>query len=85
MVNNFIISLVSFMIFIYICQLFFEFQEDFANLIAVCFLAMLANASLKIYTDFHLRLISTFVIFSILIYACFKGAVFYKAIVIYIY
>ena len=85
MVNNFIISLVSFMIFIYICQLFFEFQEDFANLIAVCFLAMLANASLKFYTDFHLRLISTFVIFSILIYACFKGAVFYKAIVIYIY
>lgn len=85
MVNNFIISLVSFMIFIYICQLFFEFQGDFANLIAVCFLAMLANASLKIYADFHLRLIFTFVIFSILIYVCFKGVAFYKAIFICIY
>ena len=56
MVNNFIISLVSFMIFIYICQLFFEFQGDFANLIAVCFLAMLANACVKVLYGFSFKI-----------------------------
>lgn len=85
MVNNFIISLVSIFVFVYVCQLFFEMKVDYSRVLILCFLSIIGKASLISYFNFQMNLIYSLVLFAILIYALFEGLAFYKAIFICIY